>query len=77
MEERLQQYIETWERRCYVDGIPDEAPEEIKDMVPNYKSIALAILKNDTTLKCLGLSAPVSPYYTLLKKIEIEQRVKK
>ena len=74
MKKRINAYIKTWERRCYPEGIPDEAPFEIKDLVPSYKMIALAILKNDYPLKSLGFTPKKSKYYTILKGIEIAKR---
>ena len=72
--EKVKKYIETWEARCYYDGLPDESPIEIKDKVPSYKRIAMAILNNDLHLSSLGYSLPYSQYYGILKKMEIEQR---
>jgi len=76
MQKRIEKYVKEWESRCYTDGIPDEAPSEIKDKVPSYKQICIAILNNDYALKSLGLSMPTSPYYTELKKIELRERYK-
>ena len=70
----IEEYIKLWESRCYSNGIPDEAPIEIYDKVPSYKRIALAILKNDVSLKTLGFHPKVSRYYSELKRIEIEKR---
>ncbi len=72
---QIEQYISLWENRCYSNGIPDEVPEEISDMVPSYKRIAMAILNNDHSLKSLGFTPKVSPYYSELKRIEISQRM--
>jgi len=44
--------------------------------VPSYRKIAIAILKNDNSLKTLGLNTFISKYYSCYKKIEIEQRNK-
>ena len=74
MKKRIENYIKMWEQRCYHDGIPDEAPIEIFDMVPSYKRIAIAILKNDYPLKTLGFTPPKSAVYNELKRIEIEGR---
>jgi len=63
-----------WESKCYYNGIPDEAPQEIKHLVPCYKKIAIAILKNDYALKYLGFDPPKSEVYNTLKRIEISQR---
>lgn len=45
-----------WMRRCYKDGIPDEVPEGISKSMraPSYKSIAMALLRNDFRFKSLG-----------------------
>lgn len=72
MERKIQEYVNKWEQRCYQNGLPDEAPKEIFDMVPSYKKIAIAILKNDLSL--LGVNPPHSVYYDILKRIELEER---
>lgn len=66
-------YIKTWQDRCYPE-LPDEAPPEINDMVPSYRRIALAVLRNDWPLKSLGFTPPKSEVYDNLKRIEIEAR---
>jgi predicted phosphoadenosine phosphosulfate sulfurtransferase len=71
MVNEIQAYIKTWENRCYNTGIPDECPNEIDDLVPSYKKIAIAILKNDYSLKTLGFNVKVSKYYHILKRIEL------
>ena len=68
----IKQYIKLWESRCYKKGIPDEAPIQISDKVPSYKKICLSILKND--YKDLGHIPKKSKYYSILKRIEIDQR---
>ena len=72
MVEEISKYIEEWERRCYKKGIPDEAPIELAKKVPSYKQIAICILNNN--LKPLGIEGKKSKYYSILKRIEIEQR---
>lgn len=72
MHKQINNYVKTWELRCYFDGIPDEAPEEIKHLVPSYKQIAICILKND--LRPLGIEPKQSLYYDVLKKIELSAR---
>lgn len=67
-------YIKTWEKRCYQMGIPDEVPNEIKHLAPNYKMIAIAILNNDHCLKSLGFTPKESKYYGILKRIELRKR---
>jgi len=74
MEDKIREYITTWEKRCYPDGIPDEAPKEIDDMVPSYKRICIAIMKNDLSL--LGFTRPKSIWYGIIKRYEIEMRNK-
>jgi len=66
------EYIETWEKRCYKNGIPDEAPIELIGKVPNYKEIAICILNNN--LKPLGIHGKKSKYYSIFKRIEIDAR---
>lgn len=75
---RIEHYIKTWERRGYEDGIPDEVPSELMrlNLAPSHKAIALAVLKNDHALSSLGYTQPVSPWYNVIKKIEIEARTK-
>lgn len=77
MKDRILNYIKLWEKRCYNEGIPDEVPNDIKDLVPSYKKICIAILNNDNSLKSLGLTTKKSKYYSAYKKIEIENRFKK
>lgn len=78
MREKILKYIETWEQRCYFDGIPDEAPKELESLgkVPSYRRICLAILKNDYPLKTLGFTPNESKYYGCYKRIELAQRSK-
>jgi predicted phosphoadenosine phosphosulfate sulfurtransferase len=56
--------------RCYHCGIPDVIPEKLinSGRVPCYKSIAIAILKNDHSLKSLGFNINISEYYYEIKK---------
>ena len=74
---KIKEYIEMWERRCYKNGIPDEAPSELGDKVPSYKRICLAILNNDLQLTSLGYYHKQSKYYSILKRIEIDARIYK
>ena len=66
----IDEYIKTWEDRCYPDGIPDQLPSEIKDKAPSYKNICMAILKNDISI--IGIERPKSEYYNQLKHIELK-----
>lgn len=70
--EVIENYVRMWENRCYSDGLPDEAPEEIKDLVPSYKKIAMAILRND--FRELGVQPKESKWYSVFKRIEIDNR---
>jgi len=67
-------YVKTWEKRCYSDGIPDEAPNKLLDSgrVPSYKTIALAILRND--YKFLGIVPECSEWAKILKQKDDKQR---
>ena len=73
MRKNLIEYVKTWEQRCYFDGIPDAAPLELESrgLVPSYRLIVKAILKNDTQLKTLGFSPKKSELYSELKRVEI------
>lgn len=75
MVNKILNYIDTCEKRCYKDGIPDEAPLELesRSLVPSYRCIAKAILKNDPSLKSLGFTPTKSKYYHDLKKKELEK----
>lgn len=75
--EKVREYVSMWEKRCYKKGIPDEAPFQLKDKVPSYKRICLAILNNDLQLTSLGYEPKKSKYYSILKRIEISARVYK
>jgi predicted phosphoadenosine phosphosulfate sulfurtransferase len=78
MKKKIQDYIKTWENRCYSDGIPDEAPHEleIRNKVPSYRRICFAILRNDYPLKSLGFTPTKSKYYDAYKRIELDARNK-
>ncbi len=71
---KIKEYIKTWQQRCYSDGVPDVAPQEIDHLVPSYKNICITIMKNDTHLELLGFTRPVSKFYSELKKIELIER---
>ncbi len=76
MKEKILEYVSKWENRCYSEGIPDEAPKEleVRGIVPSYRLIAIAILKNDISLKMLGFTPKYSEYYSYYKNIEIQKR---
>lgn len=70
IKEKVQRYVSVWERRCYSDGLPEEVNSKLmaSQRVPSYKSVALAILKNDHGLQSLGLSKPKDELYKQVKK---------
>lgn len=76
MKTKIVDYIIGWEKKGYEDGLPDEANEILESLnrVPSYRKIAIAILKNDSSLKSLGYTPKRSIYYNILKKIEIDER---
>jgi len=78
MKKKILNYINEWEKRCYKDGIPDEAPLRLEQLnkVPSYKAIVRAIIKNDITLKTLGFTQSKCKSYHELKRIELEKRNK-
>lgn len=59
-----------WEGRCYSDGIPDEVAEKLakSGRVPCWKTIAIAILKNDHQLVSLGFTGKHSEWHDTLKR---------
>ena len=71
---KVNDYVKMWEDRCYKEGIPDEAPFELKDKVPSYKRICMALLKNDINLTSLGYKEKYTKFYSVLKRIEIDAR---
>lgn len=78
MKQKIQKYIKEWENKCYFDGIPDEAPRELekRDLVPSYRRICIAIMKNDNNLKSLGFTSNKSVYYDNIKYNELLLRNK-
>ena len=58
---RVSEYVQTWQRRCYLSGIPDEVPPKVcaSGRAPSWKAVAIAILQNDLQLRQLGF-APVT-----------------
>lgn len=75
---KIEAYIKKWENRCYSAGIPDEAPLELEqnNLVPSYRKICMAIMKNDVMLETLGYSRPKCASYNELKRIELLERGK-
>lgn len=73
MKTKIKKYVKLWEWRCYSNGIPDEAPRELerKDLVPSYRKICIAIMKNDINLTTLGYEKNKSVYYSDIKYNEL------
>lgn len=76
MKEKIEKYIKDWKLKGYYSDIPDEANKRLETLnkVPSYRKICIAILKNDHSLKTLGLNDFHSKYYDYYKKIELENR---
>lgn len=70
---KINQYIKDWEGKGYEGGIPDEAPKRLEQLkkVPSYRQVCIAILKNDYSLKSLGLTPIKSRVYNILKREEL------
>ena len=56
--DNVRRYLQTWAKRDYPNGIPDEVPEVLakENLAPSWKAIACAILKNDMLLTSLGFT---------------------
>lgn len=78
MKRKIMSYINKWKLQGYKNGIPDEAPSNLEALVkvPSYRQICRAILKNDINLISLGYSKPNSEAYNMLKRIEINERIR-
>jgi len=72
--EKIREYISTWEKRCYPHGLPDFVPIEINDLVPSYRQICIAIMKNENNLESLGFQRTMCEIYGDIKREEIKQR---
>jgi len=69
--QRVSDYLEVWEKRCYLNnGIPNELPPGLAstNRAPSWKSIAVAILRNDHNLYSLGFARPVSDQAEMLRQ---------
>lgn len=62
---KLAKYITWYLERGYPDGIPDYADKDLeaRDLVPSWRRITKALLKNDYWLKTLGFSPTKSSAY--------------
>ena len=77
--EKIREYIEKWESRCYKNGIPDEAPTQLESrlLVPSYRIICIALMRNHNNLELLGIPRPKCKIYSDIKRNEIYNRVQK
>jgi predicted phosphoadenosine phosphosulfate sulfurtransferase len=75
---KIKQYIKQWEKQGYKNGIPDEADSVLEsfNLVPSYRLICMAILKNDTHLTSLGFTRPICKVYNEIKRKELMERGK-
>jgi len=76
MKNKIIKYIFNWEQKCYINGIPDTVPDRIQALnkAPSYKSICIAIMKNDSCLEYLGQSKIKSDIYNSIKRAELIER---
>lgn len=76
MKRKITDYLDSWKDKGYTEDIPDEVPLRLAELnkAPSYKQVCIAILKNDIALKSLGQTPKKSVYYSILKKIEINNR---
>ena len=70
-------YIQWWESRGYVAGIPDDAPYilESKKLVPSWRRVCKSLLRNDYWCKGLGFSQNKTAAYE--KYLELKKRQRK
>ena len=70
---KIVDYIMLWKKRCYANGLPDEAPLRLEQLnkVPSYRRICIAVMKNDVNLKSLGYDPHKPEVYHKLKKVEL------
>jgi predicted phosphoadenosine phosphosulfate sulfurtransferase len=76
MEAKIYRYVNEWKKKGYQEGIPDEAPLRLESygIVPSWRNICKAILKNDIQLTTLGYSRSPCDAYNALKKDELKIR---
>jgi predicted phosphoadenosine phosphosulfate sulfurtransferase len=73
---KIKKYIYDWEKKGYINGIPDEAPSELekRGLVPSYRMICIAIIKNPHNLESLGFQRQKCNIYQEIKREEIYNR---
>lgn len=77
--QRVKDYISTWEKRCYFNGIPEECSDLLMNSgrCPSYKALAFAILKNDHNLYSVGFSQKNSEILNSIIQINKKQELEK
>ncbi len=73
---QIKDYISKWEGKGYLNGIPDEAPSELEKriIVPSYRAICMALMRNHNNLESLGINRIKCDIYQEIKREEIENR---
>lgn len=76
LKEKIAQYVASWKRKGYPDGLPDEAPSRLEDLgkVGSYRLICIALVKNDKNLETLGFTRRPCQAYQELKRDELRTR---
>lgn len=76
--EKIRSYISKWEKKGYEKGIPDEAPFQLekRGLVPSYRMICIAIMRNPNNLESLGFAREKCRIYQEIKREEIQNREK-
>jgi len=76
MKQLITNYICSWTKKGYENGIPDEAPLRLEQLnkVPSYRQICKSILLNDIHLEKLGYQKPKCKAYSDIKRAELIQR---
>jgi predicted phosphoadenosine phosphosulfate sulfurtransferase len=79
LREKIGKYLESWKSKGYSDGITEEAPPRLEELckAPSYRAVCMAILRNDVACVSLGFSRPKTPEYMALKKVEINERIRR
>jgi predicted phosphoadenosine phosphosulfate sulfurtransferase len=74
--QNIEKYIRDWEGKGYEKGIPDEAPAQLerKGLVPSYRMICIALMKNPNNLEVLGFKRKKCNIYQEIKREEIYNR---
>ena len=73
---KIYTFINWWEQRGYLDGLPDEAPSilESERVVPSWRRICKSLLRNDYWCKGLGFTQHKTDAYNKYLKLKKEQR---